>query len=171
MNLLAAEAEMAVRNCRWGEGTDGTSSGGRGFFEITVGNFLDRLRDITVQQVQDRKRMVRRAKKKITIGECLTNAKPRGREGEMSEDKCFFCGEERCLVLQCQICHAFNVKKSVDIFTELTALRGLVKEMGVFIRELFALELFIPKSTTADKILNHPEVKKIMEEEKDERRN
>ena len=99
----------------------------------------------------------------------------------MSEDKCFFCGEERCLVLQCQICHAFNVKKSVNIFTELTTLRGLAKEMGEVIKVVQQYGIEVPHGKNmelatrllavrkhGEEILNRPEVVEIMKEGEDE---
>jgi len=37
-------------------------------------------------------------------------------------DKCFFCKAEGKLILQCQQCNAYNIKKTLDVFNQLAAL-------------------------------------------------
>ena len=43
-------------------------------------------------------------------------------------DKCFFCKAEGTLILQCQSCHAFQNKKTVEIFRKIAALKSQLSE-------------------------------------------
>ena len=50
MNLLAAEAEMAVRDCRWGEGLGGVAAHDKDFVELNALMYFSHVRKLAEEQ-------------------------------------------------------------------------------------------------------------------------